>query len=223
MFNLSNTPSASTTKHLKANAIHNVTFKGLEFTKIQGKDGRTYQVLDMKFADADGAIFTDRSFEPQPGDDVRKDNNYGYKNPAPVEELQFKFMQLLSAVNPEIYKEVIDPKKKINISGWSKFAEFFIKHTSEKVGTELQIKLLANKDGYAQFPRFVLALNKDNDAYPRTSYIGKTLTFTAKELKTIEEANNAKPTTMPDATDDMGIPESTSSAVDIDVDDIELG
>ena len=181
---------------LTGNAIHEVTFKGVEAKTIESKDGDKYDILSIKFAGDNGAVFEDSIFEPKAGDDQRKKNNFGYENPSNVEEMMFKVKHLLAAVAPKV-AEKIEKAGGLDVGTWAALRDFVVKHTTPAIGAKTQIKLISRTDSKgvtrAHFPSFVLGINKDNKTYPKTNFIGATLAFTAKEQAKIDEAATAKP------------------------------
>jgi len=216
-FNLEAGSSQSTVvTQLPGNAIHTVTFVGVEAKEIESKTTQEkYKILSIKFKSADGT-FEDTIFEPKPGDDVRVKNQWGYESPAPAEEIAFKIKHLIAAVNPKVGAQI--EKSGIQVSGWDQFRDFAVKHTKDFAGkTELQIKLLSrtNAKGVtnAQFPSFVLGINKEGKAYPRTNFIGQKLAFTPKELEKINNAKTATPSN-PDKLITVDIPELKAEDLD---------
>lgn len=228
MYNLSNAPTAqSPSTRLKSNAIHDVKFDGIFSETVSGKEtGQEYNVLKLKFSSEDGKTFEDMIFEPKAGDEVRQDNNFGYQNPSNVEEMMFKLRHLITAVHPKLNEQLA--KKEIAVNSWAELVKFMVTNLEKAKGAKTQIKLLANKDGYAIFPRYTLGINKEGHSYPRTNYIGAALTFTASELKKINESATARPSSMPETellTNDEGDGEGNGMVdldleIDIDVNDI---
>lgn len=211
-FNFGNTPAVSNqgaNSQLAANTIHTVKFDGVEAVTITKKDGSaTFDVLKIKFSNESGK-FEHTIFEPKPEDAVRKENNYGYENPSNLEEMMFLLRHLIAAVAPKV-NEQIEKKGGIAVESWEKLRNFMVVNTVKAIGTETQIKLLADKEGRPRFPGFVLGMSKKNETYARTNFIGAKLTFTANELKKIETAAAATPTPMSS---------DNSADVDVTVDD----
>jgi hypothetical protein len=182
---------------LAGNAIYTVKFDGIESKDIENKtSGEKYKILSVKFKNDQG-VFEDSIFEPKEGDNARKKNQFGYDSPAPAEELMFKLKHLLAAVAPKI-AEQIEKKGGLAVGSWDELRAFMVKHTATGIGTETQIKLLTRTDAKgvtrAVFPSFVLGINKEGKAYPRTNFIGSALAFTAKEQEKIDNANSAAKT-----------------------------
>lgn len=198
-FNLGNnipaTSKAGAPTRLKANEIHDVTFEGAVAEVIEKKDGsESFNVLKLKFKNADGLTFEDTIFEPREADTQRKPSGFGYDNPSNMEELLFKIKHLITAIAPEVAKKI--EEKGINVSGWDEFRKFVVTNTTKAKGAATQIKLVADKDNNARFPGFVLGITKAGEVYPRTNFIGAKLNFTAKELERIEARTSAKSTDM---------------------------
>lgn len=216
-FNFGNTPAqARISNRLAANAIYTVKWEGATAEELESKDGNKYAVLKLKFTNEDGE-FTDTVFEPKEGDEIQKPNNYGYNNPSRVDELMFKLHHLIAAVNPKASEQL--SKKKVEISTWNDLRNYVVKHTTASAGATIQIKLVSDNKGNAQFPAFVLGFSKSGDLYPRTNFIGDKLAFTAKEQEKINAAATAKPSNMEAK---VGAPSVTLTAddLDIDIDDI---
>lgn len=230
MFNLSNgVPSQSTAANvLKANGIYDVIFKGVAAETIESKkDGKKYNILKIKFADANGATFEDSVFEPTGEKDFKRQaNNYGSENPSAVEEMLHKFKHLIRSVDPDLANKIDDGTKPLTAPNWAGLCALMVKATTKHIGKEVQIKLLANKNGHAIFPGFVLGISKEGNVYPRTNFIGANLSFTAKELERIENTATARPSSMPDNSGiDLDMGDTSDAAVttadlDIDLDDL---
>lgn len=205
--------------YLAGNQIHAVTFKGVKLTTITGKDKTEYPVIECTFVGEGDAVFVDNVFEPK-GTDVmtRKANNFGGVNPSAGEELMFRLRHLIAAVNPVLDKQIEEGKQKLAASNWDNLRKLVLKATTPGIGAEVQIKLLKDANGFARFPGFVLSINKDGAVYPRTSYVGAKLAFTAKEVEKMAVAAAAKPTTMAPTLDssigDLGTPTGVESTED---------
>jgi hypothetical protein len=198
--------------------IHDVKFVSLTPEIIEKKDGSaTFDVVKIRFEDAAGKDYTHTVFEPRPGDDIRKDNSFGYKNPSMLEEMQFLFGHLIAAVAPETAKQM-EAKGNIELDSWDKVKAFLVKVTAKSGGTQTQIKLVPNKEGRGVFPSFVLGVSKKDEVYPRTNFIGKGLTYTANELKAIDTKANARPSAMPDLNRSINSAATSDDDLDLDLD-----
>ena len=212
-----------------APGIHNVKFVSLTNETIEKKDKTaSFDVIKIKFeglGDLAGKTYEHTIFEPRPVDNYRKENNFGGSNPSVTEETGHFFSHLIEAVAAKTAEEIAK-KGKVELDGWKNIKAFVLKATAKSAGTETQIKLLPNKDGKGVFPSYVLGLRKEpdadgNDTFPRTNFIGKNLTFTAKELEKINNQATAKPTNMSGST--SGSKSTSASLTDDDLDlDLEL-
>lgn len=197
---LINNTTASTSaskRQLDGNQIHKVIFRGCEAVDITGKDDKQYKILKIKFENESG-LFEDSIFEPSSEDMKRPQSAQGYEQPSGVEYLMAKIRHLIAAVNPALDKAIEDGTKTIEAKDWKGLRDIVVKATNKGIGTEVEIKLLKNKSGYAIFPRYFLGIKKDGATFfKRENYfIGNGLAFNEKELKAIKDAAEAKPTDM---------------------------
>lgn len=180
---------------LPGNKIHTVKWAGAEAKDIESKaSGETFKIISLKFKNEDG-VYEDTIFESKPGDDKRVKNQWGYDSPSAVEEMMFKIKHLMAAVNPKVATQI--EKNGLQVGSWDELRKFVVDNTKVQIGTETQIKLLSRTDSKgvtkAHFPGFVLSINKANEVYPKTNFIGAKLAFTAKEQEKINNATTAKP------------------------------
>ena len=221
LINNSNTAAASNVKKgLEGNQIHKVLFKGCESVDINGKEGRTFKVIKIKFENEHG-IFEDTVFEPVEDDFKRTQSAQGYEQPSGFEYLISKLRHLIAAVNPDLDKKIEAGETSLSAPNWDAFRTLVVKATNKGKDTEVEIKLLKNKNGYAVFPRFFLGLSKEGNIYIKKgeNFIGSGLYFSEKEFKAIETAQNAKPTDM--AAPGINKPEPAVSKITMDDFDIE--
>lgn len=202
-FNIGTTEIASQStggNRLPGGAIHTVQFDGAEAATIEKNDkSATFDVVRLKFKNEDGT-FEHVLFEPKEGDEVRQDNSFGSKNPSNLENLIFTVKHLFAAVAPNVAKQIED--KGLAIEGWNGangLRQFIVKNTDKVKGTEVQIKLVKDKNGNAVFPSFPLGMSREGNVYPRTNFIGKGLSFTAKEIERMNNISTASATNMPAA------------------------
>lgn len=199
-FNIGTTEIASQStgaNRLAGNKIHDVTFDGVVAETIEKKDGSAkFDVLRLKFKNEDGT-FDHVLFEPKDGDEVRQTNSFGSENPSNLENLVFTIKHLLAAVAPTVAKQVED--KGLKIEGWNGpngLRQFVVKNTDKAKGAELQIKLVKDSRGNAQFPGFPLGMSREGNPYPRTNFMGKNLQFTQKEIERMNSIAGASATNM---------------------------
>lgn len=205
--------SSSVQPKLAAWQIHDVEFKGVEFSSFAGRKdpNATYQVMRVKFANKDG-IYEETKFCPKDGDEVRPENN-GRQSPSSLENFQFFIAQLGEQLAPERYEKF--KGRRYSLPG---DFERMIKELNETlkpaIGKTFKLKLIANKKGEAVLPYFV-NINKEGKAYPSNNFIGQNVFFTPYELETMEKQKAAKPTDMGGKAGD-GIDADTSSSSDDD-------
>lgn len=215
--------------NLEGNRIVTVTFDGVESKEIVSKkDGTKYDILNIKFSNEEG-IFEDGVFEPKPGDEKRKVSDQGYTNPSVVEELMAKFRHLIAAVNPELDAQIESKAKSLTAPNWKALCILMGKATAKGIGKTVQIKLMNDKDGKGQFPRYYLGISRNDKLYMRTNFIapnGSVLAFTDKEKERMATVAAAKPTSMAKNTgiDDMDEDVNTSAeggdGLDFDLEDL---
>lgn len=203
--NASNLSTTSAFTPLNSNAIHDVVFNGLEFS--QSKDGK-WEFMRIKFGNDNGS-YTDTSFGFKPDATVRKKTQWG-ENPSEYESFMLKVQHLLREVAPALEKQMMDGEvvftpKKTTDSIFKQYVTFIGSLLDAYKGATVKIKLVTNNKGEACFPPFFASVNKDGKAYRKTNFIGQHLSFTDKELEAIKTATSAKPTVMPDTTDDMSL------------------
>ncbi len=203
-FNFSETAGAAQSSYLPVlvgNAIHAVTFKGVEERDIQGvKDASAvYKVLDIKFGNAKG-YFTHTVWEPKQEDfNRRKGTNTTTgaetTSPSNVENMMLLFKHIIDAVNPELGKQIDSKEKKISAPDWIQLRKLMVAATEKFIGKEVNIKLITNKKGETQFPYFS-SLTKEAPftAIVMGNFIGDNVYFSAYEKKQIDKAAAATPT-----------------------------
>ncbi len=189
---------ANVITQLPGNAIHTVKWMGAEAKDIEPKNGGDkMKLLVLKFKNADG-VFEETIFEGKPGDDKRVVNQWKYESPSAVEETMFKIKHLIAALNPKVAEHI--EKKGFAVTSWDELRAFVVKHTTQQIGTETQIKIFSRTDSKGvvrtNFPSFVLSISKAGELYPKTNFIGAKLAFTAKEQEKINNATSGKPSDM---------------------------
>ena len=196
-------------KRLKPNEIHTVHFDGCEARDITSTSDpeRKFKVLDIKFSNDEGT-FTHTIFEPTEADLTRSQNQWG-EGASNFESMMLLLKHLIDAVNPVLGNKINKKEASLKAPNWDALRQLMVKATESGKGTEVQIKLLGkvNKNGYneAVFPRY-FARVYDGVARLVNPFIGKGLTFTAAEMKRIQETQNAQPKpveTIPYVTDNV--------------------
>lgn len=187
-----NTATASNANYLAGNKIHTVQFKGAELAQV-GNETK-YDVLKLKFENEEGT-FEDTIFPPKlPEGAVRKTDPY--VAPSDVEELMAKLRHYISALNPELDKQIESGTKTLAAKDWNQLRGVVIKALSTGINKEVQLKLLNNGKNMAVVPGFILGISKAGATYLRTKFIGDKLMFTDKEIERMSKAAGAKPSNM---------------------------
>lgn len=178
-----------TTTYLQA-GIHDVVFSGVE----KGSNP-SYNTIEFKFTAPDGAVHTERLFEPR--SDERKPNrfNNAVDDPSDSEQFTCKIMQIIKALNPEVHDKIKSGTARFDPSSFDALVVLVKKILDPKVGTETQIKLVPN-GRYVTFPAYPARIDKNGDLYMTTSFIGTNLTLSAYEKQQVDKALSAKPTDM---------------------------
>lgn len=195
---------------LAGNKIHNVIFKGMEYTTLEGKDNTKYNVIKIKFEGLNGGVFEDTIFEPtRKEDSVRQKSPQGWDNPSVVESITAKLRFVLKYTNPEKFKEISTGKTVFQPKSFKELGLVMAKLVEPGIGKEFKIKLLKKKkDGRAQFPMGYVALSKAGNLYMKNPFMAsldEALDFTEYEKSMIEKAENDTPTAMPSQNEDIGI------------------
>jgi hypothetical protein len=208
-----NTATASNASYLSPNKIHTVTFKGAEATQV-GNDTK-YDVLKLKFENEEG-VFEDTIFPPKlPEGAVRKTDPY--LSPSEVEELMAKLRHYISALNPDLDKQIEAGTKTLAAKDWNQLRAVMVKALEKGVNKEIQLKLMANNKNMAVVPGYILAISKNGNTYLRTKFIGDKVTFTDKEIEKMSKQASAKPTDMASV---IGGKSASSDLDDLDLDDL---
>ena len=209
-FSFGTTAGASqgfSTSKLEGNNIYTVKFDGVEIKDLVGKKetnaGVVYQTLILKFSTEQGT-FEHTIFAPNPAKDfARTETKYTDKNtgvegtipqPSNVESMMLLFKHAIDAINPTIAKAIDDGSKPLTAPDWNGLRILVAKILDAGKGKEIQIKLLKNNKGEAQFPGFFTAINRDGKPYIKNNFIGQNLAFTTFESARIAKEIAATPT-----------------------------
>lgn len=178
--------------YLKGGEIHVVKFNGIEKdVVVSKKDGREFETVNFKFENNNG-VFEHKLFKP----DTTKGRN-APNLPSSVEQANIFLGQFMSVVCPEL----LDSLAKLKTVSWDQIVTNLIKYSNKYVGQEFKIKLIINKQGYADIP-FMASVNKTTgEVFLSSKFIANVeddLGFSSYEMKNNEansKANN--PTNMP--------------------------
>ena len=181
--------------------IHDVEFKGVEYSKFKGvKDPNAeYEVMKVKFANKEG-FFEETVFCPKDGDEIRPKTG-DKENPSALERFLYFINQLGERMAPERYAKFKGRKYK-----FPKEFELMVRDLGETlkpaVGKTFKLKLIGNKKNEPVLPYFV-NIDRNGQAYSRNNFIGvDNVFFTHYELESMEKRKNATPTPMEGKTGD---------------------
>ena len=185
-----------------APGIHKAKFNGLTLeTMPSQKDNITYTVMRLNL-DVDGyGEYVQNFFDPtvkngQPDPDCNKrtQSQFG-ENPSKIEHFMIALRQIFDAVNPAI-GEGIDNKTTKITGDFSAIVKTAMKLTAPSIGTEVEIKLVPQSNGFASMPAFPAKINRVGALGIATRIIGHNLVMSQSEQRKIDAANNARPTNM---------------------------
>lgn len=202
--------------------IHEATFKGVKLgTLTSQKNGETYNVMELSMDIHDYGDFVHRFFEPTSNE--RTDGAFG-QNPSPVEQFMCAVGQILDALDPEIGQKLTNNDitingKKINAKAldFSKLVKLVEYLTTPYIDTELEIKVIPQPNGFASVPGFPAKINKAGQVVIQSRFIGHNLVLNQSEQKKVNDAKNAQPTNMKQATN--GNVEGLAEQLGIEKDD----
>lgn len=111
--------------------------------------------------------------------------------------------EILLALNPDIV-DAIDNDRPIKVGDKeAKLGGSFTQMinalriiTKQYVGTDVQIKLIPQNNGFVSLPTFCARIARSGNVGIQTMFIGHDLTLSPAEQKKINNANNAAPTNM---------------------------
>lgn len=161
------------------------------------KDGTTYKVMSL-LLDVDGyGEFVSNFFEPRSNE--RTESQFG-PNPSPAEHFMIALRQIFDAVNPKIGEGIDNQTVKLTGS-FDDIVKTAAKWTASSIGTEVEVKLIPQSNGFAAIPSFPARINRAGALGIATRFIGHNLTLSQSEQRKIDQANNARPTNMTSSSD----------------------
>lgn len=201
IFNLSATTGVKESGKFLQAGIHNAKFVSVELGEVNSqKNGQTYKTMKLTL-DIDGyGEFSHNFFEPTSAD--RSAGTYG-ENPSQVEHFMVAVRQIVDALDSKI-GEMID-NDTITINGkhvkkdglsFDQLVKVIAALTKPYAGTELEVKLIPQSNGYAAIPGFPAKISRNGDLGISTRFIGHDLVMNQSEQKKIDAAKNAQPTNM---------------------------
>lgn len=201
MFDLTATAGVKEAGKALSAGIHNAKFNGVKFNTITSQNnGNTYNTMQLSLDIENYGEFSHNFFEPTSNE--RTESQFG-QNPSQVEHFMVAIREILDALNPEIGKSIdtdtVEVKgkhvniKNLNFNQLIKLLEIL---TEPYIGTELQVKLIPQSNGFNAIPGFPARITKTGALGIATRFIGHDLVLNQSEQKKIDAANNARPTNM---------------------------
>lgn len=197
-FDMSATTGVKESGKVLSPGIHKAKFNGLALDSITSqKDGSTYKVMSL-LLDVDGyGEFVSNFFEPRSNE--RTESQFG-PNPSPAEHFMIALRQIFDAVNPKIGEGIDNQTVKLTGS-FDDIVKTAAKWTASSIGTEVEVKLIPQSNGFAAIPSFPARINRAGALGIATRFIGHNLTLSQSEQRKIDQANNARPTNMTSSSD----------------------
>lgn len=209
--------TSSAQPKLKANEIHDVIFKGVEYSEFKNKkdEANPYKVMKIKFANEDG-VYEETIFAPKEGDDVRQAaKNSGKEMPSPLERFKFTLAHIGEQLAPANYEKFKGMAFDLP-SEFKKLVDTFAKVVAPAVNKKTKLKLIANSKGEPALPYFV-NLSKEGEAYVSNNWLGDKVFFSPYEIEQMEKKKNAKPSAMNDSVNDSIMDGDAASAENVDL------
>lgn len=219
-FDFSSAVAAKSSGNFLAPGIHKAKFVKVAKTSLHTKAGDDLDVMALT-VDIDGyGEYTQNFFKPDPSVG-RSDSTFGGQNPAPMEQFFVTIREILEALNPNYEEDLTNGTLAIK-GTFAQIVNAVAKYTADYAGTEVEVKLLPQSNGFASMPSFPAKVNSAGKLAIQTYFIGHNLTLSNSEKKKIDAAAAARPTNMTSKADnsdllsdmakDLGI--ATEEAVD---------
>ena len=201
MFDLGVTTDVKESGKVLQPGIYNAKFISVELGSLTSqKDGQTYKTMKLSL-DIDGyGEWSHNFFEPKSAE--RTTGTFG-DNPSPVEHFMISIRQIVDALNPKIGEDIDNDTitvkgKHISKNGLSfdQLVKLIGVLTEPYKGTEVEIKLVPQSNGFAAIPGFPAKISRTGALSIATRFIGHDLVFNQSEQKKIDAAKNAQPTNM---------------------------
>ena len=174
--------------------IHKAIFKGIIEEKVSSQlKQQDYNTFTAIFA-VDGTIeYKYRLFEPTSNE--RVETQYG-ENPSQVEQFMLACRHFLDVMKPEASKAIDEGKYELKGANIGEITKEMGKLTKDFIGKEVELKFLPNKQGFANLSTFIGRISKEGNLYISNPFMGYNLTLSSYDIKAIENAKNARPTSM---------------------------
>lgn len=205
MFDLSATTGVKESGKFLQPGIYNAKFVSVELSNLNSqKTGQDYKTMKLTL-DIDGyGEFTHNFFEPTSNE--RSANQWG-DNPSQVEHFLISVRQIVDALDPKIGEDMDNDTITVNGKhvkkdglSFDQLVKLINVLTKPYAGTELEIKLIPQSNGFAAIPGFPARIDRNGKLGIATRFIGHNLVMSQSEQKKIDAAKNAQPTNMAQTT-----------------------
>ena len=224
MFNMAQTTGLKESGNFLSAGIHKAKFNGLSLGSITSqKDGSVYQTMTLSLDVEGHGEFTHNFFEPTSKE--RTQSQFG-ENPSQVETFMVSLRQIFDALDSKIgdmidndnvvIKDQNGNDKKVNTADldFTKLVKLSKILTDPYIGTEVEIKLVPQSNGFNSIPGFPAKINRAGALGIATRFIGHNLTLSQSEQRRIDAAQNNRPTNM--ASNSNATLEGVADALNID-------
>ena len=213
MFDLSATTGVKESGKFLQPGIYNAKFVSVELSDLHSQSkNQDYKTMKLTLE------FTHNFFEPTSNE--RSANTYG-ENPSQVEHFLIAVRQIVDALDPKIGEDMDNDNITVNGKHVKKDGLSFDQLvkligilTKPYEGTEVEIKLVPQTNGFAAIPGFPAKINRNGALGISTRFIGHGLVMNQSEQKKIDAAKNAQPTNMAQTT--SGSVEGLAESLGID-------
>lgn len=222
MFDLSATTGAKESGNFLQPGIYKAKFISVELSDIHSQNtGQDYKTMKLTL-DIDGyGEFTHNFFEPTSTE--RTASQFG-PNPSSAEHFLIAVRQIIDALDPKLGEDVDNDNIVINGKhvkkdglSFDQLVKLIGALTAPYNGTEVEIKLVPQSNGFSSIPGFPAKINRAGALGIATRFIGHGLVMNQSEQKRIDAAKNAQPTNMAQTT--TGSTDGLAKALGMDDED----
>jgi hypothetical protein len=202
MFDLTSTTGIKDAGNFLSAGIHKAKFNGLTLGSIVSqKTGETYNTMTLSLDIDNYGEFTHNFFEPT--SDERSEGTYGLQ-PSQKDHFMVSLRQIFDALDSKIGEMIDNNTVTINnktvdlskISTFEQLVRLAKALTDSYIGTEVEIKLIPQNNGFNGIPGFPARINKAGALGIATRFIGHDLVLSQSEQKKIDAKLNSRPTNM---------------------------
>jgi hypothetical protein len=195
--------TAGGNRRLRPWDTYEVKFVEAKYDTIKGKkdETKTYEMLIVRFESEDG-YYEERIFNPGEKGNERFENTnkegHKYYSASPMERLRIFIAQMLTVLNPDGMKKMVELAPKI--SSFKQLCEVFAKLMEPAKGKITHLKLVGRTNSQTNrvepcLPKFA-GVSKNGDLFTADNFIGDKLFFSPYEEEQKQKYLAAKPTNM---------------------------